>query len=69
MAKYKLNLVRVQEVRWVEVGSESEDIRLASRWEDNIRMDRREIGCEVDWINLDQDRDQRQDPVSTVMKH
>jgi hypothetical protein len=29
------------------------------RWEDNIRMDLREIGCEgVDWINLSQDRGQ-----------
>jgi hypothetical protein len=29
------------------------------RWEDNIRMDLGEIGREfVDWIHLDQDRDQ-----------
>jgi hypothetical protein len=29
-------------------------------WEDNIRMDVREIGWEgVDWIHLAQDRDQR----------
>jgi hypothetical protein len=29
------------------------------RWQDNIRMDLREIGWEgVDWINLAQDRDQ-----------
>jgi len=28
------------------------------RWEDNIRMELREIGWEVvDWIHLDQDRD------------
>jgi hypothetical protein len=28
------------------------------RWEDNIRMDRREIGWEdVDWMHLAQDRD------------
>jgi hypothetical protein len=28
------------------------------RWEENIRMDRREIGWEgVDWIHLAQDRD------------
>jgi hypothetical protein len=28
------------------------------RWEDNIRMDLREIEWEVDWIHLVQDRDQ-----------
>jgi ribosome biogenesis protein Nip4 len=29
------------------------------RWEDNIRMDLREIGCEgADWIRLMQERDQ-----------
>ena len=28
------------------------------RWEDNIKMDRQEVGCEdVDWIDLAQDRD------------
>jgi hypothetical protein len=28
------------------------------RWEDSIKMDLREIGCGVDWIDLAQDRDQ-----------
>jgi hypothetical protein len=38
------------------------------RWEDNIRMDIREIGWgDVEWINLDQDRDQWRARVSTVM--
>jgi hypothetical protein len=38
------------------------------RWEDNIRMDLREIGWEgVDWIQMVQDRDQRQALVDTVM--
>jgi hypothetical protein len=33
--------------------------RRRRRWEDTIRMDRREIGWEgVDWIHLAQDRDQ-----------
>jgi hypothetical protein len=33
--------------------------RLKHRWEDNIRMDLREIWWEdVDWIHLAQDRDQ-----------
>jgi hypothetical protein len=32
--------------------------RRRSRWEDNIRMDLREIGWEVvDWMRLAQDRD------------
>ena len=29
------------------------------RWEDNIKMDLRELGCDVgDWIDLAQDREQ-----------
>jgi hypothetical protein len=33
--------------------------RLKCRWEDNIKMDVREIGwSETDWIHLTQDRDQ-----------
>jgi hypothetical protein len=33
--------------------------RSRSRWEDNIRIDPREIGWEdMDWINLAQERDQ-----------
>ena len=29
------------------------------RWEDNIKMDLREVGCDAgDWIDLAQDRDQ-----------
>jgi hypothetical protein len=38
------------------------------RWEDNIKMDLREIGWGVmDWIDLAQDRDQWRALVSTVM--
>jgi hypothetical protein len=38
------------------------------RWEDNIRMDLREIGFgDVDWIHLAQDRDMWQALVNTVM--
>jgi hypothetical protein len=38
------------------------------RWEDNIKMDLREIGFEdVDWIHLAQDRDRRRAHVNTVM--
>ena len=38
------------------------------RWEDNIRMDLREVGCRcVDWIELAQDRDRWRAVVSAVM--
>jgi hypothetical protein len=38
------------------------------RWEDNIRMNFREIGCGgIDWIDLAQDRDQWRTLVNTVM--
>jgi len=39
------------------------------RWEDNIRMDLREVGCGyVDWMELAQDRDRWRALVSAVMK-
>jgi hypothetical protein len=38
------------------------------RWEDNIKMDLREIGFgDVDWIHLAQDRDRWRALVNTVM--
>jgi hypothetical protein len=38
------------------------------RWEDNIRMDLREIGWRgMDWIDLAQDRDQWKALVNTAM--
>jgi hypothetical protein len=38
------------------------------RWEDNIKMDLREIGwCGMDWIDLAQNRDQLRALVNTVM--
>jgi hypothetical protein len=38
------------------------------RWEDNIRMDLREIGSGgMDWIDLDQNRDQWRALVNTVI--
>jgi hypothetical protein len=37
-------------------------------WEDNIKMDLREVGCGgVDWIDLAQDRDRWRALVYTVM--
>jgi hypothetical protein len=42
--------------------------RSRSRWEDNIKMDLREIGFgDVDWIHLAQDRDRWRALVNTVM--
>jgi hypothetical protein len=38
------------------------------RWEDNIKVDLQEVGCEaMDWINLALDRDRWRALVSTVM--
>jgi hypothetical protein len=43
--------------------------RPRSRWEDNIKIDLKEIGyVGVDWIHLAQDREQWRALVSTVMK-
>jgi hypothetical protein len=39
------------------------------RWEDNIKMDIREVGWEgMDWIELAQDRDRWRALVNVVMK-
>ena len=38
------------------------------RWEDNIKMDLREVGCDPgEWINLAEDRDQWRTNVRAVM--
>jgi hypothetical protein len=43
--------------------------RRRRRWVDNIKIDLREIGwVGIDWIDLDQDRDQWRALVNTVMK-
>jgi hypothetical protein len=42
--------------------------RARRRWDDNIRMVLREVGCGcVDWMELAQDRDRRRALVSAVM--
>jgi hypothetical protein len=42
--------------------------RARRRWEDNIRMDFREVGCGcMDWMELAQDRDRWRALVSAVM--
>jgi hypothetical protein len=39
-------------------------------WEDNIRMNVREVGWEgVEWIHLAQDRDHWRDLVNTIINH
>jgi hypothetical protein len=41
--------------------------RPGCRWEDNIKMDLREIVCgSIDWIHLPQDRDQLWAVLSTI---
>jgi hypothetical protein len=46
---------------WSENLNEETARKICRRWEDNIRMDLREIGWEgVDWMHLAQDRDQWQ---------
>ena len=38
------------------------------RWDDNIKMDLREVGCgSMDWIDLAQDRDRWRALVNVVM--
>jgi hypothetical protein len=38
------------------------------RWEDNIKIDLQEVGCEnMDWIDLAQDRERRRELVDDVM--
>jgi hypothetical protein len=54
---------------WWESKKEKRPLgRPRHRWEDNIKMDLREIGCgDMDWINLAHDRDQWKALVNTVM--
>jgi hypothetical protein len=43
--------------------------RRRRRWVDNIKIDLTEIGCcGMDWIDLDQDRDQRKSLENIDMK-
>jgi hypothetical protein len=43
-------------------------VRPRRRWEDNIKMDVQEVGCEgMDWIELAQDRDRWRALVNAVM--
>ena len=42
-------------------------VRPSRRWEDNIKMDRWEVGKGGDWMELAQDRDRWRAVVNTVM--
>ena len=43
-------------------------MRSRRRWDDNIKMDLREVGCDLgDWIDLAEDRDQWRAYVRAVM--
>ena len=43
-------------------------MRPRCRWEDNIKVDFQEVGCEgMDWIDLVQDRDRWRALVNAVM--
>jgi hypothetical protein len=77
--------VGVQEVRWTRVALNQQAIffllwwkpegrqplgRPRRKWEDNIKIDLREIGFgDVDWIHLAQDRNRWRALVKTVMSH
>jgi hypothetical protein len=53
---------------WCENQKERTTRRQRCAWEDNIKLDFREIGWgDMAWINLAQDRDQWQVLVNTVM--
>jgi hypothetical protein len=59
-----VRVIKARRMRWVgrPLG------RPRRRWEDNIKMDLREIGFgDVDWINWARDRDRWRALVNTVM--
>ena len=61
-----------EEMRIQGFGEETEGKRSLGRpmrrWEDNIKMDLQEVGCEgMDWIDLAQNRDKWREFVNAVM--
>jgi hypothetical protein len=64
-------MVERRGVYWVLVGKPVGKRTLGRprrRWEDNIKMDLKEVGCGgMDWIELAEDRDRRWALVNAVM--
>jgi len=60
--------VEVYTGRWWRDRGEKPLWRPRRRWEDNIKMDLQEVGCDgMDWIDLAQDRDGWRALVNAVM--
>jgi hypothetical protein len=64
-------MVERRGVCWVLVGKPERRgpiVRPRRRWEDNIKMDLKEVGCGgMDWIELAQDRDRWRALVNVVL--
>ena len=56
------------EFQWENLERKSSLRRPRRRWEDNIKMDFREVGCDPgEWIDLAEDRDQWRAYVRALM--
>jgi hypothetical protein len=70
---YIIRVIKSRRMRWTGHVASTVEMRNAlgiagHRWEDNIRMDLREIWWEgLDWIHLAEDRDQWRAVMNTVM--
>ena len=71
LAGHVANMGEIRGLYGVLVGKLDRKIPLGRprrRWEDNIKMDIQEVGCEgMDWIDLAEDRDRWRALVNTVM--
>jgi len=57
-----------EEERWIQGFGEDPEGRPRRRWENNIKVDLKEVGCGgMDWIKVAQDRDRWQALVNAVM--